>query len=212
MPFGYNPLLLIKRENERHDTIVYRNEYTNVQDITPTILDLVGLENLPGRFSVFDIPPGVLEKREIEYESFWSDKRGDPIVRFIEAKEKYSVSSEIVLRRSEMEVYAGRLRYFVGDNLDTWNNNAVIVLTHLDEQGDSILYWGKPSVSKINSIRHRFWYSYGILDVSGVADGKYEVAFLLPQKNGSYVKNVLGEITTAAEPQSFSDFTREATF
>jgi membrane-anchored protein YejM (alkaline phosphatase superfamily) len=75
----HNPLLLIKLQNETYDSMIHRTEYTNVQDITPTILELVGLPNLPGRpsggISVFGISPDVLTQREAEYEAFWAEKR-----------------------------------------------------------------------------------------------------------------------------------------
>lgn len=70
----HNPLLLVKRQNERHEAMVYREEYTNVQDITPTILELAGLKNPPGRFSIFDLPSEVLVQREREYQEFWAEK------------------------------------------------------------------------------------------------------------------------------------------
>jgi hypothetical protein len=49
----HNPLLLIKRQNERHDAMVHREKAASVQDVTPTILNLLGLENPPGRASLF---------------------------------------------------------------------------------------------------------------------------------------------------------------
>jgi len=207
----HNPLLLVKRQNERHENIVYRSEYTNVQDMTPTILDLVGIENLPGRFSIFNIPPDILAQRETEYETFWAEKhekgtwaskyqRQMPVVNMNKMEGGYRVTSDIALKRSELCLYHGQLCWYAGDNPDIWNNTyshheALILMTPASET--SARYQGSVHLTMVGSERepYHYWYCTGIIDTASIADGEYEVAFLLPRKEGTYAKNILGKVT-----------------
>lgn len=206
----HNPLLLVKRQGERHGEIVYRDEYTNVQDITPTILNLVGLENLPGRFSIFDIPPDVAEQRKKEYELFWLEQRNDDGKRGLKGNEKLQtakmalkektvrldISSEISLRRAELHVDENRLRWFVGDNPNVWNKqcgrrNAVLVMSSTDEKA-GLSYRAEVHLRDRSGNRiTEYWVCMGIIDVKEVPDGEYVVKFLLPQTDGTYAECVL---------------------
>jgi len=206
----YNPLLLVKRRNERHDGIVYRTEYTNVRDITPTILDLVGLPNPPGRFSIFDMPADVLAQREVEYEAFWARQRKDLKLQNVILDKRGGemdnpVSSEIALKRSELYVHNGRLRLCVGDNPDVWNENrskqqSIIVMTPIRrERGESVSYQGTALLYD-RSVKHNvpYWLCTATLDIRNVADGEYTVEFLLPKEDGTYARNVLPDTVTVA--------------
>ena len=194
-PFAYNALLLVKRPNERNEAMVEHNVYTHVRDVTPTILDLLGLANLPGRFSVFDVPSDVGAQREVDYEAFWTEKRGDVNVALAKTGVNWRISSSIDLKRSELETHQGELWYFVGDNPDTWKKEALVVMSAV---GDDVRFRGKPTIVRMNRTWHKFWYSRGRIDLTDVADGEYEVAFLLPQKDGSYAKNMLGTVAVTS--------------
>ena len=207
----HNSLLLVKRQRERHDAMVHRTEYTHIRDIPPTILDLVGLPNPEDRFSVFDMPPDVLAQREVEHEAFWKRQQKYPKLQTVVLKkgEKsgkgggLEVSSDIALKRSDLHIKDGRLRWYVGDDYDVWNearsnHEAVIVVTPTNGKGDS-WYSG---MARFREKDPRGWVSFwscmGILDIKGIADGDYEVKFLLPKEDGSYAGNVLGTVTVAS--------------
>ena len=214
----HNPILLIKRQNERHEAMVHRYDYTNVQDITPTILDLSGLENLPGRFSVFDIPADIGAQRAMEYEAFWEQKRNEPgrsskkhrVMPLVKMESLMGsnvgdvAKSDIALKRSELVNYYGQLCYYVGDNPDVWNktyrNQQGILLMTPANEGSREHYRGTVQITMLGSEREaqHYWFCTGRIDVTSVADGEYEAAFLLPQRDGSYAKNVLGNITVSS--------------
>jgi len=215
----HNPLLLFKKQHERHESMIHRSVYTNVKDVTPTILDILGLENLPGRYSVFEIPDDVSAQRETEYEDFWAEKRenriwspGDrnmPTVT-LEYLEEDGVdwSSEIALKRSELLLYHGNLCWYAGDDPGVWNKTfpsrrAVILMTPINTRMDDngVCYQGSIRLTMLgNSEReaHHYWFCTGIIDLSNIPDGEYEVAFLLPQKDGAYARNLLGVVTVSS--------------
>ena len=219
-PQFYNPLLLVKRQNERHEAIVYRDTHTNVRDITPTILDLVGLKNLPGRFSIFDIPADILVQREAEYEAFWIEKHKERIgkTRFTQNRRLLTLSvlymkntgerlpqwsSEIALKRSELVVNYGQLCWYVGDDPDIWNrtypnHNGIIVMASPKKSAPHYQGTLRLAMPGGNTKGGNYWFSAGIIDLTNVADGEYEVAFLLPQRDGSYVKNLLGVVAVTS--------------
>lgn len=208
----HNPLLLVKRQQEHHDSIVYRNEYTNVQDFTPTILSLGGIENQPGQhresaWSIFDIPPDILTQREAEYETFWAEKREEtwnpkkgkmPVVKMEKTAEQFRDTSEIVLKRSELLIYHGQLCWYAGDDPDIWNetyshHDALISMTN----AAGACYQGSVRLIMVGGgdESYNYWCCTGIIDTANIADGDYEVALLLPRNDGIYVKNVLGKVT-----------------
>ncbi|MCL2006168.1 MAG: LTA synthase family protein [Planctomycetaceae bacterium] len=213
----HNPLLLIKKQHERHEAMVHHDVYTNVKDVTPTILALLGLENLPGRYSVFEMPTDVLARRAAEYEAFWAEKRenrmwspGDrnmPTVKMAIAKADTVDSSPVItLKRSELLMYHGKLCWYVGDNPDVWNKtypsrHAIITMTPTNKENVG-RYQGSIRLTMLgNSEReaHYYWFCTGNIDVTILPDGEYEVAFLLPQKEADgYVKNVLGTTVIAS--------------
>lgn len=206
----YNPLLLIKRQNERHESIVWRTEYTNVQDMTPTILDLVGEKLQPGTFSIFKIPSDVLDQRKTEYESFWAKQRQNPkwqVVKIVKSiGDSPVISSNIVLKRARLFFKNNQLQWYVGDDPDVWDKTssrkeAIITLNPTNKQ--LILNYHGPAQLHMNDTGgHKwtnFWSCAGVIDVTNVADGDYEAAFLLPQNDGTFARcSIPGMITIAS--------------
>jgi len=203
----YNPLLMVKRQNERHDAMVCRTEYTNVQDITPTIMDLVGLTNPPGRFSIFDMPPDVLAERAPRYETFWAKRRKAlklQVVTLGKGDGGNVVSSTIALKRSDLHVKDGRLRWYVGDDPDVWNkthtNHQAVILMNSTKKQSGTCYHGTARLH-MNDDRGltNYWSCMGTINIKNVADGEYTLDFLLPRQDGSYAGNTLpGTVTVAA--------------
>lgn len=219
----HNPLLLIKRKEEQHHEMVYHHEYTNVQDMTPTIFDLLQVKNLPDRFSVFDVPESISQQRKEEYETFWDQKREEtwnpkernkPFVRLKKVEKPAEHSLEIALKRSELLIYHDKLCWYVGDNPDIWNQTYPVhdaqMIFSLKEESAAYYQVAVP-LTMVGSEKesYYYWCSSGSIDTQDLADGEYKVACLIPKQDGTYAKSMLGAVTVESGKVSSVNESRE---
>ena len=198
-----NPLFLIKRQNERREAMAWRTEHTHNKDTTPTILEQLGMNSsLPGRFSVFMIPPDVLARRKIEYEAMWL--RGlSPLkpynvkVEKIKERQPMVISSDIALKRSLLHIEDNTLKCYAGDNLNTWNkshSNHDAVIAIIPTSGTESYYGTAPLRDATEIVKYTtYWWLACTIDTQNVEDGEYMVHFLLPKEDATYARSIFPE-------------------
>lgn len=203
----FNPVLLVKRPDERHASVVHRMEYTDMRDITPTILGELGLTIRPSTYSVFHLPSDIMAERKKIFDDTMETYRNNQklqIISVIQKKTQPLVSSDVTLKRSVLHFRKDQLLLYAGDDPDVWNktasqNNAIIELTPVKNRTESTLYQGEAQIH-INNTNGanwtNFWSCKGVLDVTNVADGEYKVHFLLPKSDGTYAKCIFPETIT----------------
>jgi hypothetical protein len=191
----YRPLLLVKRPQDKHETMPVNDTPIHLCDTSGAILAELGLQRSNKDFSWFNVPKDLAEQRRKEWNDYWNRTGHSRIPRLsfspgTNDADVYSADNEINVPLKHVYISRGEFSVQLlgkeNDDIDRMKiKNCHIVLLLRTGQvppltTDSLLILRQKMETATN------WGTQAVLDFTGVPDGEYEIIAVFEKDGKPY--------------------------